>query len=110
MTGQSYADLREFIDQVEALGALRRVEGADPVCEIGGITEIAAGMPHCPALLFDAIKGHPRGCPVFTKATVTPQRAALPLGTAPALSSTDALKIGKMRRAAPNMQEPVTAK
>ena len=76
MSGRSYADLRDFIDQVERLGALRRIDGADPVCEIGGITEVAAGLPECPALLFDAIKGHARGFRVFTNATVSPQRAA----------------------------------
>ena len=110
MTGPVYADLREFIDQVEALGALRRIEGADPACEIGGITEIAAGMPECPALLFDAIKGHARGFRVFTNATVSPQRAALALGIDPTLRSIDALKQWKLRRAALTMREPVTAR
>ena len=33
-----YEDLREFIEQVDGLGALRRVEGADPLFEVGGIT------------------------------------------------------------------------
>src|SRR4030088_1451971 len=50
------------------VGALRRFEGADPVHEIGGITEVAAGMPDCPAVLFDSIKGFPRGFRVFTNA------------------------------------------
>jgi UbiD family decarboxylase len=108
MTGPGYADLREFIDQVEALGALRRVEGADLVCEIGGITEIAAGLPECPALLFDAVKGHPRGFRVFTNATVSPQRAALALGIDPALRPLDALKQWKSRRTALTTHEPVT--
>ncbi len=58
-----YKDLREFIAQVDKLGALRRVDGADPQFELGGITEVAAGMPECPALLFDRIKGFPRGLP-----------------------------------------------
>ena len=109
MTERSYADLRDFIDRVEALGALRRIEGADPVCEIGGITEIAAGLPECPALLFDAIKGHARGFRVFTNATVSPQRAALALGIDPALRPIDALKEWKSRRAALTMHKPVTA-
>ncbi len=52
-----YKDLREFIAQVDELGALRHIDGADPHFEIGGITEVAAGMPECPALLFDRIKG-----------------------------------------------------
>ena len=53
---------------------------ADPHFELGGITEVAAGTPECPALLFDRIKGYPPGFRVFTNATTTPQRAALALG------------------------------
>jgi hypothetical protein len=45
-----YRDLREFIGTVDKLGALRRIEGADPRFEMGGITEVAAGLPDCPAL------------------------------------------------------------
>jgi 4-hydroxy-3-polyprenylbenzoate decarboxylase len=33
------------------------VRGADPKFELGGITEVAAGTPECPALLFERIKG-----------------------------------------------------
>jgi 4-hydroxy-3-polyprenylbenzoate decarboxylase len=110
MIGRAYADLRDFIDQVEKLGALRRIEGADPVCEIGGITEVAAGLPECPALLFDGIKGHRRGFRVFTNATVNPQRAALALGIDPSLAPLDALKEWKNRRTTLKMRAPVTAK
>ena len=110
MTGQLYADLREFIDQVEALGALRRIDGADPVCEIGGVTEVAAGLPDCPALLFDGIKGHPRGFRIFTNATVSPQRAALALGIDPALRPIDALKEWKRRRTTLKMCTPISAR
>ena len=103
---QPYADLREFIDRVEALGVLRRIEGADPHLEIGAITEVAAGRPDCPALLFTAIKGAPEGLGVLTNATTTPQRAALALGLDPALSPLDALKAWKGRRASLQMHEP----
>src|SRR5262249_22587665 len=109
MTAPFYADLRDFIDQVEKLGALRRIDGADPVCEIGGITEVAACLPACPALLFDAVKGHARGFRVFTNATVSPQRAALALGIDPSLAPIDALKEWKSRRTALTMRPPVTA-
>jgi 4-hydroxy-3-polyprenylbenzoate decarboxylase len=51
-----YKDLREFIELVDKLGALRRIEGADPRFEIGAITEIAAGRSDGPALLFDAAR------------------------------------------------------
>src|SRR2546423_3268027 len=105
-----YEDLREFIAQVDALGALRRIEGEDPVHELGGITEVAAGMPDCPAVLFDSIKDFPRGFRVFTNATVSAQRAALALGIDPKLAPIDALKEWRLRRSALKMLAPVTVK
>ncbi len=104
----SYRDLREFIDRVDALGALRRVDNADPAFEIGGITEVAAGQPECPALLFDSIKGFPRGFRVFTNATTNSQRAALALGIDPALRPLDALKAWMEKRQALKSVPPVT--
>jgi len=102
-----YEDLRGFIDAVERLGALRRVDGADPEIELGGITEVAAGAPDCPALLFDKVKGHRPGFRVFTNATVSAQRAALALGIDPHLAPLDALKEWKSRRASLKPLPPV---
>lgn len=87
-----YQDLREFIAQVDELGALRCIAGADPRFEVGGITEVAAGLPDCPALLFDRLKGWAPGFRIFTNATTTPQRAALALGIDPKLRPLDALR------------------
>src|SRR5947208_16165557 len=87
-----YKDLREFIELVDKLGALRRIEGADPRFEIGAVTEVAAGRSDAPSLLFGAIKGFPRGFRIFTNATTSPQRSALPLGVVPTLRPLDALK------------------
>ena len=78
-----YKDLREFIEAVEQLGALRRVDGADPQFEIGAITEVAAGRPGGPALLFDDIKGFPHGVRILTNAVTSAPRAALALGLDP---------------------------
>ncbi|HJU19669.1 MAG TPA: UbiD family decarboxylase [Stellaceae bacterium] len=109
MADFEYDDLRGFIACVERLGALRHIDGADPVCEIGGVTEIAAGRPDCPALLFDDIKGHRQGFRVFTNATVSAQRAALALGIDPLSAPLDALKDWKHRRSGLVMRRPVTA-
>jgi 4-hydroxy-3-polyprenylbenzoate decarboxylase len=106
----TYKDLREFITQVDALGALRRIDGADPRFEIGGITEVAAGQPECPALLFDNIKGFAPGFRVFTNATTNPQRAALALGLDPMLRPLDALKAWMSRRQNLHMIAPVEVK
>ena len=69
MARVSYVDLRSFIEQVDRLRALRRIMGADPYLEIGGITEVAAARPDCPALLLDKIKGYRAGFRIFTNAT-----------------------------------------
>src|SRR3954466_249397 len=95
-----YKDLRGFIKQVDELGALRRINGADPKFELGGITEVAAGTAERPALLFDRIKGYDKGTRVFTNATTTPQRAALALGIDPTLTPLDALKAWMKKRQA----------
>src|SRR5262245_44332053 len=105
-----YRDLRAFIAEIEKLGALRHVAGADPHYEIGGITEVAAGLPECPALLFDQIKGYAPGFRVFTNATVSPQRAALALGLDPALRPLDALKAWMAKRQTLTMQPPAVVK
>src|ERR1700752_2427540 len=102
-----YKDLREFISLVDALGALRRIAAADPRYEIGGITEVAAGLPDCPALLFDNIKGYPPGFRIFTNATTNAQRAALALGLDPSLKPLDALKAWMAKRQTLTPRAPV---
>ena len=102
-----YKDLRDFIALVDKLGVLRRIIGADPQFEIGGITEVAAGLPDCPALLFDDIKGYRRGFRIFTNATTNVQRAALALGLDPALRPLDALKAWMEKRKTLSLQPPL---
>ena len=106
----TYRDLRGFITQVDKLGALRRVDGADPRFEIGGITEVAAGQPECPALLFDDIRGFAKGFRVFTNATTNPQRAALALGLDPLLRPLDVLKAWMHKRKDLRMIAPAEVK
>jgi len=106
----AYHDLREFIARADALGAVRQVDGADPHLEIGAVTELAAGMPECPALLFDKIKGYPRGFRVFTNITTNVQRAALALGLDPDLRPLEALKAWMRKRASLTPQQPVSVK
>ena len=105
-----YNDLRDFIAQVESLGGLKRVLGADPFLEIGAITEVGAGLPECPAILFDDIVGFPAGYRVFTNATVSASRAALALGLDPRLPPIEALKAWKHRRTLLEPIEPVSVR
>ena len=87
--------------------ALRRIDGADPYLEIGGITEVAAALPDCPALLFDRIKGYPKGLRILTIATTNVQRAALALGIDPTLGPLDALKAWMEVRGSLELRKPV---
>ena len=93
-----YRDLRQFIELVEKMGDLRRIQGAALAFEIGAITEVAAGSESCPALLFSDIPGQPAGNRVFTNTTVSPRRAALALGIDPNLPPLQALQAWKRKR------------
>jgi 4-hydroxy-3-polyprenylbenzoate decarboxylase len=105
-----YQDLREFIAEVDKLGGLRRIDGADPHIEIGGITEVAAGMPECPALLFDRIKGYAAGFRIVSNTTVHPQRATLALGLDPSLRPLDALKAWMAKRQTLKIHQSIVVK
>jgi UbiD family decarboxylase len=52
-----FYDLRAFLDQVDRLGELRRVRGADLATEVGPITEITAWSPEHPLVLFEEMAG-----------------------------------------------------
>ncbi|HZU08219.1 MAG TPA: UbiD family decarboxylase [Chloroflexota bacterium] len=79
-------DLRDWLARVEALGQLKRLEGAHWDLELGGISELMHRRPNPQALLFDAISGYPRGRRVLTNMLGTVQRLALTTGTDPALT------------------------
>src|SRR3970282_1904053 len=67
-------DLRAWLAEVEALGELRRVPGADWSLELGAISELNVKKDAAPALLFDEIKGYPKGFRVLTCSTASPAR------------------------------------
>jgi 4-hydroxy-3-polyprenylbenzoate decarboxylase len=73
------ADLRSVMEYLEADGQLRRVSGADWDLELGAITEMMA-LRDGPALLFDPVKGYPRGYSVLTNLMNSPRRVARLLG------------------------------
>ncbi|MCL5961556.1 MAG: UbiD family decarboxylase [Chloroflexi bacterium] len=75
-----FKDLRDFIQHVEDLGELRRIDGVDWNLEIGAVTEVAAASPGCPMLLFDNIKGLKPGFRVASNLLHTERRLSLALG------------------------------
>jgi 4-hydroxy-3-polyprenylbenzoate decarboxylase len=72
-------DLRAWLKQIEEIGQLKEVRGADPDLEIGIMTELN-GKRRGPALLFDEIKGYPRGYRLLTGAILNAQRLSLSFG------------------------------
>src|SRR5260370_6868636 len=73
-------DLRGWIDQVEKLGELKRIEGADWDVEIGAITEMGHHRgEQSKALLFDNIKDYPKGYRVLSNTLNTVKRIATTL-------------------------------
>ncbi|MGH2397037.1 MAG: UbiD family decarboxylase, partial [bacterium] len=67
-------DLRVWLKQVGDLGELVEVEGADWNLELGAISELNVKKDVPPALLFDSIKGYPKGFRVLTCSTSSPAR------------------------------------
>ena len=67
-------DLRTWLAEVEKLGEMRHVRGADWNLELGAISELNVKKDAPPALLFDEIKGYPKGFRVLTCSTSSPAR------------------------------------
>src|SRR3989441_7426339 len=67
-------DLRSWLDEIRELEELKEVRGADWNLELGAISELNVKKELPPALLFDEIKGYPKGFRVLTCSTSSPAR------------------------------------
>jgi UbiD family decarboxylase len=76
-------DLRQWIEAMRKLGEIRDVEGADAHLELSAISQMNVKRDKPPALLFDQIKGYPKGHRILTCSTSSPTRLSsiLRLGT-----------------------------
>lgn len=86
-------DLREWIEQADKLGELKRINGADWNVEIGAVTELGhhrGEQSH--ALLFDNINGYPEGYRVLSNTMNTVNRIAMTLRMKPAHNRLDFVK------------------
>ena len=73
-----YNDLRDWLRQVEEMGELKHFDGADWDEEIGIIRFLArTKKSDAPAVLFDNIKGYPKGYRVLTGAPSSKRRLTL---------------------------------
>jgi UbiD family decarboxylase len=69
-------DLRRWLAEADRLGELKHVRGVDWNLELGAISELNVKKELPPALLFDEIKGYPKGFRVLTCSTSSPARLA----------------------------------
>src|SRR5262245_37835041 len=78
--GMPVQDLRDWIERVDALGELTRVDGADPNLELGGLVDLYQWDMGNPALLFDHIIGYRPGHRLLANVFTSVPRIALSLG------------------------------
>jgi len=104
----AYADLRHFLSKLEEMGELRRVQQeVDWKYEIGAWTRYSDDLrPQGPALLFENIKGYPKGYRVLTDAVGSYRRLAIALEADPDMSKKDLIDLFRERlktRLKPNL-------
>src|SRR4030066_1302481 len=84
-----YKDLREWLEEVERMGELRVLKGADWNLEIGAIRELVDKRKNGPALLFDEIRGYPKGYRLLVNSMGAMKRLALSMNLASDLAPMD---------------------
>jgi 3-polyprenyl-4-hydroxybenzoate decarboxylase len=68
-------DLRSWLSEINGIGKLKDVDGADPHLELGILAEVNCKR-RGPVMLFDNIKGHAKGFRIITGAILDAQRRA----------------------------------
>lgn len=89
-----YADLREYIQIAEALGELRRANGADLHLEIGAICALSRESNPIPATLCDEIPGLEPGCRILLNPMSSLSRTAAVVGLPVGLTRAEYNRLG----------------
>ncbi len=87
-------DLRDWLDQIDSLGLLRKVRSAHWEHEVGAIADLNVKRNKY-TLLFDEIKDSPKGFRVLTGALVDSKRFAMALGQPPTLTDMELVRLLK---------------
>ena len=92
--GPGLLDLRAWLDEVETLGELRRIEAeVDPIEEMGGLTYLVGKLEDSPALLFNRVKGAAAGTrSLFNLLGTSLPRIALSFGLSPRLGALELIQ------------------
>src|SRR5687767_545088 len=89
---QPWADTREWLERVDAIGELRVVHGVDWQEGIAQVTELLDHTDGSPAVLFDDIPGYPDGYRVLVNSNGTPRRQAVTLSLAETAGTHEGLR------------------
>ncbi len=108
MNRNPQTDLRDFLDQVEDGGELKRVTGAHWDKEVGAVTEVLyrEKVDRSPLLMFDEIADYPKGMRLVYGMLGSPLRLALALGISPE-DSRDRRRLLDLYRAKIKAQAPI---
>src|SRR5213596_3459464 len=90
-----YQDLRDWIQIADEMGELKTLKGCDWNLEIGAITELVHHKEDGPAVLFEEIKGYPKGYRVLSNSLASRKRLALTLGLPAGETKMDFVRIWK---------------
>lgn len=98
----AYQDLREWLEIVEGLGELKRIDKADWNLEMGTLAELVAreSKGAVPAVLFDNIKDYPKGYRALFAQNASFKRMALNLGLPLDLAGLDLVRAFRQKLAA----------
>src|SRR3989441_4394573 len=97
----TYSDLREWLEIVDRLGELKKVDGADWNLEMGTLAELIAHESKGPvsAVLFDNIKDYPKGYRALFAQNASFKRMALNLGLPLDLNGLDLVRAFRQKLA-----------
>ncbi len=88
-SGKAATGLRKWLDEMDAIGELRVIEGVDAEASIGLVSEMLHHTEESPAVMFDAIPGYEKGWRVLVNSLGNRRRLATTLGLPTDISTFD---------------------
>src|SRR4029434_6977608 len=105
-----YTDLRDWLEIVDSIGELKKVDGVDWNLEMGTLAEIFARESKSgvtPAVLFDNVPGYPKGYRTLFAQNASFKRMALNLGLPMDLANLDLVRALRQKL---TTHQPIPAK
>ena len=89
-------DMRSYIERLDEMGEIKRIEGAELDTEVGALTE-HMGDIESQALLFDGFAGFPKGFRIISNLFRTCSRSAVAMGLPTDVKGVDFLHAWRKR-------------